>query len=381
MTKTIVDFKKVTVADIPALNQDNTLFISDFRATGEDLTYDIEEMYAYEDLSNYLVGSGDNSYAASLHSNKKGVLVPSGRRPSESVISRLDTRKLLGIKNVWTAVPHPDIDTFATNNSMNLNYTYKSFLKLNNKISQKKALKGFTPAYQPIDSPKDIENIVNGRIGFVKKALGSGGFNIFNLTNEGDRKKAISAVRQARPNEWYIEDEVKGTPMSFQVYKQGENHVVFGLTEQYLDGMSYTGCRILDIHSDITPKLRVVVRKLINQISQFLGDYEGFYGIDFLQTDTNIAVLELNVRVTSATVPVLLVNSFTSNTGRVEFFEHPPQRISSETVFLTWLPSGKPAHTVNLNVNNTSNIAGSSYFIQLSACSNIPAAVDDANYN
>ena len=45
------DVAKLIVDQIKELNQDNTLYLVDFRATGESLIHDISSMYIYENLS------------------------------------------------------------------------------------------------------------------------------------------------------------------------------------------------------------------------------------------------------------------------------------------------------------------------------------------
>ena len=83
--------------------------------------------------------------------------------------------------------------------------------------------------------------------------------------------------------------------------------MLFGHAEQYVEGTSYVGVKLLDINK-IDTSLVSVAKTVCERANNFLRDYEGFFGIDVMVDGKDISVLELNVRLTATTIPTLVVN-------------------------------------------------------------------------
>lgn len=370
MIKQEIIIDKLTPNDIPELNMDNTLYVSDFRGTGESLNYEIYSMYAYEGLSNFLIGtSAVNSYAIDFDAKKKMPFAPVGEKYSDSVISRLRNVPE-SITGIWMAVPHPDADRYARAHRLKINYYYDKFLLYNNKLTQKKLLRRYTPDFKLIKSVNDVLNATKNLDCFIKIAIGSGGYNIYDMSNTEDVKKVKENANTISMGGWFIENRALGVPMSIQIYKSSNRHTVFGLTKQYIDnGSNYVGSNILGL-SAIKP-LEKQINEIIDNISTLIDDYTGFYGIDFiLNEEGEMKVLELNVRVTAATVPTLLINSYNGDSMKNEYFEnYQDAKLSrGEVIKLTNTPDNQPTLAMVIEKPVKHKDAGKSYYLQLSNC-------------
>ena len=152
-----LNFEKLTVDSVKDLNQSDTAYIVDFRATGESLTKNIHGMFIYENLSQWLCSVDEDSPQGTYLVNADDlqrqdmqgttiVKCAPGLEASTSVIDRVPSMPET-VTKLWTGIPHPAIDTYAAENNLSVNYTYEDFLSYNDKLKQKKALKGLTPEY------------------------------------------------------------------------------------------------------------------------------------------------------------------------------------------------------------------------------------------
>lgn len=380
--KPVIRVQALTVGEIPELNLNDTLYISDFRAIAESLDYEIYAMYAYEGLSKYLIGNNaKNSYSIDFTQKSSAPFAPIGTKHSESVAARL-IQVPDSIRNIWTAIPHPDIDIYASIRGLKLNYSYSDLLKYNNKISQKKLLGKNTPNYNIVETTEDVYKATTNPNCFIKIAIGSGGYNIYDMSKTEDVIEARNKAADIAYGEWYIEDRVEGVPMSIQVYKSSNQHIIFGLTEQYLEnGSKYSGSNILNLNK--VRNYEKQLRQIVAEISPLIENYAGFYGIDFFLDDNKINVLEINVRLTAATIPVLLANAFNGKSDSIQYFENFPKKTKNheQRIVLTNMPDGTPGLTMIIDNVELVQFAGKSHFIHLANCKSLEPRVSEKMIN
>ena len=140
---------KLTIDSVEELNRDDTLYVVDFRATGETLTHDINSMFIYENLSQWLGTTDENKLKGMYVVNSQDIertdmsarilVAPPGPSPSESLISRVEEMPA-NISRIWSGVPHPSIDERTVQLGLKNNYKYEDFLRYNDKLSQKRHL-------------------------------------------------------------------------------------------------------------------------------------------------------------------------------------------------------------------------------------------------
>lgn len=308
--------EKISPKNVSFLFDQRAVYTSDFRAIGESADYDIPAMWKYENLMPWIVENQKvfiNNDHNIKYSNKNNLItIPKAPNSQVSIYKRSEKIALAGdIKSLWVAIPHPDADCFAQKNNLNLNYSYEDFLYRNNKIKQKKLLKNITPSWKLFFKKEEIKEVIDSESkGFLKREHGSGGFTVFNLDKESERQNLIKMIDENDSN-WYFEEQVEGAPCSVQCLKDGKSGkvIIFGFAVQIMEEDKYF--KGLDIKPLETLKENVFdsLCIAIKRLSPLLENYEGFFGIDFFIDEFGkILVLEFNIRLTSATIPTLLLN-------------------------------------------------------------------------
>ena len=327
----------LTVDDIAEINNNDTLHIVDFRATGESLQHEIASMFIYENLSQWIPSMCDaknrGMYAVNTRSLQRDdldgsiLIAEPGAKMSQSVISRIANIPER-IKKIWVAVPHPDYDRYSSENDLSINYTYDDFLRFNNKLTQKKLLQDFTPDYFDIINTKDLQRALEMRSGFVKSSLGAGGFSVLDVKKAAENIKRLEDEIVLGDTRWYYESMAKGTPYSVQIYKKDNSYILFGYAEQYVEGTNYFGAKLLDIKA-IGSQLHDLVNEACKKVHPLIKDYTGFFGIDMMIDTDTISILELNMRLTANTIPTLLANA-TDSHEFAEYFEEVPRESAKQ---------------------------------------------------
>jgi predicted ATP-grasp superfamily ATP-dependent carboligase len=114
-----------------------------------------------------------------------------------------------------------------------------------------------------------------------------------------------------KSNEWFIEDRVDGKSCSIQCLKHAASDevTIFGFSEQTIvDDSIFIGSKLRSPND--MESLENQFFELIRRIHPVLERYEGFFGIDFVLMDDNtVSASEINVRLTAATVPTLMLNA------------------------------------------------------------------------
>ncbi len=350
----MAEISPVPVDEVRFLKARDTLFTFDFRALGEDPSYRIPAMWKYENLTPWIALGwatvNEDAALIAYRSPYKQLVVPKGDDPTISLYRRLKAAALdRSIRALWVAVPHPDADEFALQKGLRINYSYKQFLRLNDKLEQKKLLRDLTPRWRPVGATKELKGVASG---YLKRRHGSGGFTVFKASEMGSSK--VRDLLAAQPSDWYFEETASGVPHSVQGLRSGGRHVVFGFSEQCIeDGRYFKGSRILPL-ANLTAKVAAQLSAAIDRLEPLFSGYEGFWGIDFiLDEDETVKVLEANVRVTAATIPTLMVNF--ANASRALYREDVPPReaAGSSAIILTVDPDRAGVDVLKFQPNET----------------------------
>ena len=306
-----VKISKLTPEEVSELNKKDVLYSLDFRGLGESLNYEIPEMRKYENLLPWILNGATclaNENSASLkYINKNNiVIVKSGKLAQTSIYKRLE--KIQKFKCLWAGIPHPDADKLAKENNVSINYNWMDFLKLNNKIMQKKTIKRNTPEFIIVRDFTHLKNILaKDNEFFLKRNLGSGGFTSFDCTKSKIKDFKKFNFKENGKLCFYLERKIYGTPFSIQLYKDKNKIIAFGYTKQITeDGYFFKGNEILDLKNF---KEIEFLRDILEQGKTLFKHYNGFFGLDFI-FNNRAYFLEFNVRLTAATIPVLLTNAF-----------------------------------------------------------------------
>jgi len=303
-------------AEIPFLQNKQTLYTCDFRAISESMDYKIPSMWKYENLLPWILNHekvvvNEERSLLQYPNRNELIIAPRSKDPRVSVFRRLpQDSSFNGISKIWVAIPHPEADTLAKEKRVDISYSFNDFLKRNNKIRQKKLLQQMTPKWKLLQSRHDFEKAAaNSMPGYIKRAHGSGGYAIFlnhDINNNDNLHQLI-----AQSGEWFFEEMVEGKPHSIQAvrFKKTGKIIIFGFAAQTIaQSKHFTGARILSI-SLLNDNIFKQLQKAIAQLTLLLKNYEGFFGIDFiLDKNDTVHILEANIRMTALTVPTLLKN-------------------------------------------------------------------------
>lgn len=287
--------------DIPFLQSENTLYTIDMRAASEGLDYDIPANWSYENLLPWIVKGhlAVNEHARDVHTKLREdtIIAPKGKLARESLYSRLP-KPSEEIKHLWVGVAHPDADAYAERLGLTIQEKYADFLRRNSKRNQKELLGEVSPSWS-LDKPADVTKV------FIKRYQGSGGYTVFpgaDLDTNTDFQKLYTED----PTSWYYENAVLGTPYSIQCFQDQGIVTIYGYTKQLIeDGTHFSGSLIMPLEQ-LKSDTRVRLETALDRLKPLMDGYTGFFGIDFMIDEQGIAwVLEANVRMTSATIPVL----------------------------------------------------------------------------
>ncbi len=310
--------QKLTPRDITFLQDESTLFSIDYRAISESMEYDIPAMWRYENLLPWILSSqkvvvNEGARGILYKDENDHVVIPTDDDPKISVYKRMEQEwSSESIKKLWVGIPHPDADSFARKNKMELSYSHERFLKLNNKISQKKILGDMTPMWSVVSSGQELnEWLEEGGDGYIKREYGSGGFTVF-TKDQVKSDENFKTLFSSSEDSWYVEEVAKGGSWSIQCVRERNSSIVFGISEQLVeDGRYYAGSEIKNIDT-LSEKMTQQLDEVLSRVDSFLGGYEGFFGIDFIwdSQEKKLSALELNVRMTAATIPTLMYNAY-----------------------------------------------------------------------
>lgn len=316
-------FEPLKSAEIPELNNSDSLYICDFRALGESFEYEIPAMWKYENLTPWIISQG---YAAvnedyqDIHYKfkKKLVIAKKDKSPKISLINRVANNnhfKKLEVSNVYTFVPHPDIDNICRQFNLHLNYSYRTFQKFNNKIAQKRLFKNSTPNWEVVNRDSLIKQLDEHKRFFIKRSYGFGGYSVI-VSEDVDPNKI-----DFENHEWYIESFEIGEPMSFQCYKRDNCYTVFGFCSQIIENnKNFIGGKVLNYNETLKDTyLKEAINEFIANLDNLIKEYNGFLGVDFLynKSTNKINFLESNVRLTAMTIPTLLSNDINNSKSAV----------------------------------------------------------------
>lgn len=372
--------KKLKIKDIGFLNEDKTIYSVDFRAISENMEYEIDAMWKYENLSPWIVKNRyvtvNEVYEDINYMNDNNYLVLNkGANSKISVYKRLEEQLPKDAKNLWVAIPHPDADVLAKGNELDINYKYEDFIRLNNKITQKELFGELTPEWEILQSTDDLENLGSKyENGFIKREEGSGGYTVFKLGDvEGDEnfKNLLNSGR------WYVEQRAKGIPHSIQCVKNGDEVTIFGYTEQIIEDDKYFyGSNIKNLE-ELPIKTEQELNTALKQLEPLIESYNGFFGIDYFQDiGGSISILEVNVRLTAATIPTLL-NNETGDGGSIYKEDVPQGDMKDDDIILTIDDVDNLVDTLKLKPIKTS--LGKYVYIELDGCEKLERSLDDTS--
>jgi hypothetical protein len=306
------------------LRNPRALFIVDFRAISNQLSDASTWAFYYENMLLPFVEEGfvvinQNALPELIKASTAHlVTIPATTKISSSVAQRIYKNiDWANIDAIWAAVPHPDIDRLARDNNKPLNYSYAQFSRYNDKILQKKTVpQELTPEWSEEDgvmiAPKDC---------YLKKRLGSGGLEVWSSaqTHNYDGQE-YAALMKEDPSNWYCEKEIKGTVCSAAFYTRGEDVIMYGWSEQIFAEQAVTSCiggKLHDPESINEVAFKGLCECVDALYKELFEAYQGVWGIDFILEEGTgkFYFLETNVRLTTLTIPHLLLGKLGKNEG------------------------------------------------------------------
>lgn len=305
-----VHFKPLRIEDLPELNDKSTLYTFDPRGILDECLGKHRYIVSCENLlSQTLKGqhTAVNQYAAKLPFRERNtcLVVPITGDPRPSLYTRMQGLEIpVEIERLYVCVPHPEADKLASDLNLHLNCSHANFLRYNDKIAQKALWGDLTPAWSLIDPkthPFDEDEDC-----YYKRANGAGGYATFHHSD----RKGMKLPSLKYPARWFKEATVEGEPHSVQIYKTLEDeYQVFGYSEmRIVERKTYAGGLMRRIEA-LSPTKRTQILTALQRLNPLLEGYSGFLGLDFIETDDQISVLEANVRVTMATFATLELNA------------------------------------------------------------------------
>jgi len=248
-----------------------------------------------------------NQYAAKLPYPERNDLfvVPITGDPRPSLYKRMETLVLPDeIEQIYVCIPHPEADILAASLNLHLNYRHTDFLKYNDKIAQKTLLGDLTPEWSLID-PK-TQPFDNAEDCFYKRANGAGGYATFHSSD----RQGMKLPSRKYPARWFKEATVEGEPCSSQIYRcLNGDYTAFGYSEmRIIERKTYAGGLMRRIDC-LNREKRDQIQEALRRIDPLLDGYNGFLGLDFMEKDNKLQILEANVRVTMATFATLELNA------------------------------------------------------------------------
>ena len=314
-----IDYRDLRVKDIPMLFNQETLYTFDPRSILDECLGKHRYIVSCENLlSNILQNQhiAVNQYAIKHTDPSQNELLTAdiSGDPRISLYNRLkevDIPKT--IKHLFVSVPHPEADQLATEKGWSTNYSFADFLNFNNKIAQKERLGNLTPNWEIIDPRTymfdETENC------YFKREIGAGGYATFHASD----LIGMRLPSRKYPARWYKETAMEGEPRSVQVFRHGpKKYTVFGYSEmKILFKKNYAG-GLLKKTPNLPGFLREKIALTLERLDPIFKEYNGFMGLDFLESNKKLLILEANIRVTMATFATLQLNS--SSRSELEFY-------------------------------------------------------------
>ncbi len=335
-----VCFEELTNKDIKSLMDSDSLYIFDFRSISEDMSYDIPAMFKYENLLPWVLSDMNvcvnEEYDKIKYPNSNNLIViPKDIDSRVSMFERLN--KVIIPKNInkiYSGIPHPDSDNYVLQKGMETNFSYTSFINKNDKTAQKLAFSQYTPKWEIINEglKSSIQEGCSGR--YIKRQFSSGGYSVLSPEDIQTKKFFLEDGHT-----WYVEDCCYGKSCSIQIYKESdEKMTVFGFANQIIeDGKHFMGAELLRL-KQISVEHKKNIERILQNCSGLLEGYNGFFGMDFIITDSGeVMALELNVRMTAVTIPTLIFNS--TNKEKLIFMED-QEDVQENDIILTYDPAG-----------------------------------------
>ena len=127
------------------------------------------------------------------------------------------------------------------------------------------------------------------------------------------------------------------------MYKTGNKFTLFGFAGQNIVGTNFVGADLLDIGRGIDEHAKEALAEACQRAARLLDSYEGFLGIDFIDSGETINVLEINVRLTAATIPTLLMNASGGRETARYIEEQQKDKLQRGDVLLSLSKSGTKA--------------------------------------
>jgi hypothetical protein len=301
-----VSFQDLQVKDLPLLNDSKTLYTFDPRSMLDECLGKHRYIVSCENLLSQLLINQHtvvNQYAlkhTTADRNNLFIATITGD-PRISLYTRMRGKQLPPeVQQLYVAVPHIEADTFAAENGLKINYTHSDYLKYNNKIVQKELLGDLTPPWKIID-PKTFCFDENADC-YFKRENGSGGYAIFHASD----LKGMKMPSNKYPSRWYMEEAVQGHPNSIQIFKDiNGTYTIFGYSSmKIISRKNYAG-GLMRKTGTIPDFVREKTTLALKRLHPLLKDYTGFMGLDFIENEDNLQVLEANIRVTMATFATL----------------------------------------------------------------------------
>lgn len=314
-----VRFDSLRIEELPELNDRQSLYTFDPRSILDECLGKHRYIVSCENLLSQMLlnqHTAVNQYAAKLPHPERNelVVVPITGDPRPSIYKRLEHLILPDeIERLYVCVPHPEADHLAESLNLRLNFKHADFVRYNDKIAQKTLLGDLTPDWWMID-PKthcfdDSEDC------FYKRANGAGGYATFHSSD----RQHMKLPSRKYPALWFKEATVEGEPRSVQIYRtlNGE-YIVFGYSEmRIIERKTYAGGLMRRIDA-LSPLKKEQIQEALLRLDTMLSGYSGFLGLDFIEQDRKLLVLEANVRVTMATFATLELNA--SNHQELSFY-------------------------------------------------------------
>lgn len=305
----MIIFRDLCVTDIPLLCNKETLYTFDPRSILDECLGKHRYIVSCENLPAGILRNQHiavNQYAVKHTDPTRNSLLTAeiSGDPRVSLYLRLKESDLpVEIKNLFVAVPHPEADKLATEKGWNINCNYPDFLVYNNKIKQKELLGDLTPAWEIID-PKTY--FFDGTDNcYFKREVGAGGYATFHASDLNGMKRPSRKY----PSRWFREEAIDGDPKSVQVFRHDSgNYTVFGYSEmKIIFRKNYAG-GLMKRASSLPDFLRRDISSALERLDPLFNGYTGFMGLDFIESNEKMQVLEANVRVTMATFATLQLN-------------------------------------------------------------------------
>lgn len=367
--------KNLKPKDIYFLQVKGTLYVSDFRATGESMEHEIPAMWKYENLLPWILADKDivvnESYSDLKYPfNNRLLVLPKGEDPRKSIFNKLSRGFLVDISCLWVAVPHPAADEFAKKYRLKISYPYSDFLKRSDKFKQKKLFGNLTPKWQVIRSKDDMEKFINKK-GFIKRRYGSGGYTVFSI-NEAKKDEKFLKLYSQNPTDWFFEEFIDGTPYSIQCMIDGDEKdiIIFGFSKQrIINNKNFFGANILPL-KNLPDEILIQLHRGIIKLKPLLISYKGFFGIDFIiDKQHKVHILEANMRMTAVTIPTLLTNMVGS--VRSDYIEDVPlKNVKGNDVVLTGDKVSKTNDILRFYPNK--GVIGKFFFFDFKNCGFMP---------